>query len=57
VDVSRQTEIFGLERFVCGGVGEDGLGVNTGFVCEGTETSDGLFVPRAPLSAETQKVL
>lgn len=39
-DVSGHTEVGGVEDFVSGGVGKDGLGVDTGLVGEGTETSD-----------------
>ena len=39
-DVSAHTEIGWVENLVCGWVGEDSLGVNTGLVGEGTESSD-----------------
>ena len=40
VDVSRHAKVFGVDDFVGAGVVEDGLGVNTGLVGEGTETGD-----------------
>lgn len=39
-DVSGHTEIGGVEDLVCGWVGQDCLGVDTGLVCEGAETGN-----------------
>lgn len=40
VDVARQTKVGGVQNLICAGVVEDGLGVDTGLVGEGTETGD-----------------
>lgn len=40
VDVAGHAEVGGVDDLVGGGVVEDGLGVDTGLVGEGTETSD-----------------
>ena len=40
VDVSRHAKVFRVDDLVGAGVVEDGLGVNTGLVGEGTETGD-----------------
>lgn len=57
VDVSGQTEIGGVENLVGGGVGKDGLGVDTGLVGEGTETSDGVVEGDVDLDGISDKVL
>lgn len=43
--VSGQTEIFWLQDFICRRIGEDGFGMNAGFVRERTKTSDVANLP------------
>lgn len=57
VDVSGQTEIGGVENLVSGGVGENGLGVDTGLVGEGAETGDGVVEGDVDLDGVGDEVL
>lgn len=56
-NVASQTEIFGLEDLVCAGVVEDGLGVNTGLVGEGTVASNGVHEGDVDLDSLGDQVL
>jgi len=56
-DISRHTEHLGLENLICGRVVEDGLGVDTGLVCEGTIASDAVVERNLDLHGIGNQVL
>lgn len=57
MNVSGHTKIGRVDNLVCAGVVEDGLGVDTGFVGEGAETSDVVVEGNVDFNGSGNKIL